>query len=157
MGGGRQQLVRVPPRQVFGQHHHCGHVQPPVSDDVEDEGEAACRPCRIDAPRNRPLAPVELLDAVRVHRRVALPEEELALLDFDETGEQERGRPAVAHVQGPELVEDGVVAEVGSGVGSMSETPGGGGDLQGTIQGDQPVPYAYEAETTIASSRHDLR
>jgi hypothetical protein len=92
-------------------------MQPAVRHCHEDQREAPRGSSRREALERSAIGVVELVDAEVVHRGIALPEEELSLVEFGDAGEHDRGRGTLASGRRSEFVQQIAVAEVGSNVG----------------------------------------
>jgi hypothetical protein len=113
VGRGVDEVAYVRLRQITRQHQHRGQVHLTFSQRREDEREPARRPGGVDAPRGRAFAVVQLLEAVGVHRRVAILQVDLQCIELGDAGEQHGRGDAVFAIPRLELLTKCLATEVG--------------------------------------------
>ena len=116
MGGSSQQLGTVLRRQVESQHHDRAQVQAAVGHSAKDRRETARCPCGVDTLERRLFGELELMDAVREHRRMRRRRVELAGVELSNMREQICRAGAIERHGRSEVASQGRVGNLGQRV-----------------------------------------
>jgi hypothetical protein len=149
-------------RDVFGgemrrEKSHRSQVQAPLSDRLEQPRKLPRCSGRVDAVAGYVLGHVQLFDAIREHRRIAVCDEQSPRIELGDVGQQDSRRRAVLSGDGNERATQGCVAQV-SQRASGHEVPirgGGAGRAWGAHWANQGGNRATRA--ACHTGRTELR
>ncbi|HEU4764874.1 MAG TPA: hypothetical protein VFT93_04400, partial [Candidatus Eisenbacteria bacterium] len=96
MGRGLDQLVRVVRRDARGQEPHGGKMQPAFRERVEERGNAAGGPGRMDALRGGVFGESKTIDAIGEHGRAAFRNVRAPGIGFGDVGQEHRRQFSVS-------------------------------------------------------------
>jgi len=116
VGGSSQQLGTVLRRQVESQHHDRAQVQAAVGHSAKDRRETGRCPCGVDTLERRLFGELELMDTIRVHRRMRRRHVELSRVELGNVREENCGAGAIACYGRGEVARQGGVGNVGQRV-----------------------------------------
>jgi len=112
VSGGGQQLLSALGRQVRSQHYDRAQVQAAIRHGREQGGEPPCRPGCVNALEGGFLGEPQLVDTIRVHRRMRRRHVELPRVELGDMREKVCGGGAIACRGRSEIARQGGVGNV---------------------------------------------